>query len=139
MREWLGIIISVLSVLLAFGTFYWRVRVDNRQQQEKQTALQTEFMKSVTERIAAIQKAHDSEIAQLRLELQTRLEDLHSKVDERRRKDVQDLHNRVNALETTYLASVGDRLGKIEGKMDSMNNTLMLIQRHFIENQGGSQ
>lgn len=135
----MGIIISVLSVLLAFGTFYWRVRVDNRQQQEKQTALQTEFMKSVTERIAAIQKAHDSEIAQLRLELQTRLEDLHSKVDERRRKDVQDLHNRVNALETTYLASVGDRLGKIEGKMDSMNNTLMLIQRHFIENQGGSQ
>lgn len=139
MREWLGIIISVLSVLLAFGTFYWRVRVDNRQQQEKQTALQAEFMKSVTERIAAIQKAHDSEIAQLRLELQTRLEDLHGKVDERRRKDVQDLHNRVNALETTYLASVGDRLGKIEGKMDSMNNTLMLIQRHFIENQGGSQ
>lgn len=139
MREWLGIIISVLSVLLAFGTFYWRVRVDNRQQQEKQTALQAEFMKSVTERIAAIQKAHDSEIAQLRLELQTRLEDLHGKVDERRRKDVQDLHNRVNALETTYLASVGDRLGKIEGKMDSMNNTLMLIQRHFIENQGGGQ
>lgn len=135
----MGIIISVLSVLLAFGTFYWRVRVDNRQQQEKQTALQAEFMKSVTERIAAIQKAHDSEIAQLRLELQTRLEDLHGKVDERRRKDVQDLHNRVNALETTYLASVGDRLGKIEGKMDSMNNTLMLIQRHFIENQGGSQ
>jgi uncharacterized protein YicC (UPF0701 family) len=139
MREWLGIIISVLSVLLAFGTFYWRVRVDNRQQQEKQTALQAEFMKSVTERIAAIQKAHDSEIAQLRLDLQSRLEDLHGKVDERRRKDVQDLHNRVNALETTYLASVGDRLGKIEGKMDSMNNTLMLIQRHFIENQGGSQ
>jgi len=139
MRDWLGIIISVLSVLLAFGTFYWRVRVDNRQQQEKQTALQAEFMKSVTERIAAIQKAHDSEIAQLRLDLQSRLEDLHGKVDERRRKDVQDLHNRVNALETTYLASVGDRLGKIEGKMDSMNNTLMLIQRHFIENQGGSQ
>ena len=135
----MGIIISVLSVLIAFGTFYWRVRVDNRQQQEKQTALQAEFMKSVTERIAAIQKAHDSEIAQLRLDLQSRLEDLHGKVDERRRKDVQDLHNRVNALETTYLASVGDRLGKIEGKMDSMNNTLMLIQRHFIENQGGSQ
>nr|WP_321294566.1 hypothetical protein [uncultured Sphaerochaeta sp.] len=139
MREWLGIIISVLSVLLAFGTFYWRVRVDNRQQQEKQTALQAEFSKSVNERIAAMQKAHDSEIAQLRLDLQSRLEDLHGKVDERRRKDVQDLHNRVNALETTYLASVGDRLGKIEGKMDSMNNTLMLIQRHFIENQGGSQ
>lgn len=139
MREWLGIIISVLSVLLAFGTFYWRVRVDNRQQQEKQTALQAEFSKGVNERIAVLQKAHDSEIAQLRLDLQSRLEDLHGKVDERRRKDVQDLHNRVNALETTYLASVGDRLGKIEGKMDSMNNTLMLIQRHFIENQGGSQ
>jgi uncharacterized protein YicC (UPF0701 family) len=139
MREWLGIIISVLSVLIAFGTFYWRVRVDNRQQQEKQTAIQADFIKSVNERIAVLQKAHDSEIAQLRLDLQSRLEDLHGKVDERRRKDVQDLHNRVNALETTYLASVGDRLGKIEGKMDSMNNTLMLIQRHFIENQGGSQ
>lgn len=139
MREWLGIIISVLSVLIAFGTFYWRVRVDNRQQQEKQTAIQADFIKSVNERIAVLQKAHDSEIAQLRLDLQSRLEELHGKVDERRRKDVQDLHNRVNALETTYLASVGDRLGKIEGKMDSMNNTLMLIQRHFIENQGGSQ
>ena len=139
MREWLGIIISVLSVLIAFGTFYWRVRVDNRQQQEKQTAIQADFIKSVNERIAVLQKAHDSEIAQLRLDLQSRLEDLHGKVDERRRKDVQDLHNRVNALETTYLASVGDRLGKIEGKMDSMNNTLMLIQRHVIENQGGSQ
>lgn len=139
MREWLGIIISVLSVLIAFGTFYWRVRVDNRQQQEKQSTIQAEFIKSVNERIAVLQKAHDSEIAQLRLDLQSRLEDLHGKVDERRRKDVQDLHNRVNALETTYLASVGDRLGKIEGKMDSMNNTLMLIQRHFIENQGGSQ
>ena len=139
MREWLGIIISVLSVLIAFGTFYWRVRVDNRQHQEKQTAIQADFIKSVNERIAVLQKAHDSEIAQLRLDLQSRLEDLHGKVDERRRKDVQDLHNRVNALETTYLASVGDRLGKIEGKMDSMNNTLMLIQRHFIENQGGSQ
>jgi uncharacterized protein YicC (UPF0701 family) len=139
MREWLGIIISVLSVLIAFGTFYWRVRVDNRQQQEKQTAIQADFIKSVNERIAVLQKAYDSEIAQLRLDLQSRLEDLHGKVDERRRKDVQDLHNRVNALETTYLASVGDRLGKIEGKMDSMNNTLMLIQRHFIENQGGSQ
>lgn len=139
MREWLPTIISVLSVLISFAAFYWRVKIYNEELQEKQTASQSEFIKKVTEQLAEIRRVHDKEMACMRLEMQKRYSELYNQIDERRRKDIAALHERVNNLEVTYLSTVGDRLGKIEGKMDSMNDTLTLIQRHFIENQGGGQ
>ena len=104
--------------------------------QESISSIQKEFTKSISDQNRQQEKA----IADLRLEFQRQYQAMYEKVDERRRKDVQDLHCRMDDFQGEFATSVIDRIGKLEGsvtsKMESMQNTLSLIQRHFIENGG---
>lgn len=163
MPIWAQIItwLSSGSFLSAISLF-WKMRSDiKKEREDTRNKHQAELNaindrcvninKTVTESLNCIQKqldtcipelkhAQDKGIANLKLEFEKRIQGVVNEQDAKRAKDIQVVNQRIDSFETKYANDVMERLGKLEGtlnaKFGSIENTLQLVQRHFIENGG---
>lgn len=163
MPVWLTTIFSILSPIVSVLTFYLKVkstREKDEAERKKARAAENEALKSsitsglkeVNETIDRIQKEttkqmteiasrHDKDIAALRLEFEKQYQLIFERVDERRRKDTKDLHNRIDEFQGGFASDVVERIGKLEGsltaELKNCTNFMELIQRSLLEKNGG--
>lgn len=90
--------------------------------------------------IPELQHTQEKNISNLKLEFEKRIGEVVKEQDSKRVKDIQAVNQRIDSVESKYANDVMERLGKLEGtlnaKLGSIENTLQLVQRHFIENGG---
>lgn len=151
MPEWMKTLFSILSPVVAVATFYWRISSQRKADEKKRQESHSAEMKELTSTLKSIQdefsKAisqltlqHNKDISNVKLDFEKRYQGIFEKVSAMSLKSTKDLQSRIDAFETNFISNVMDRIGKMEGafgaKMDVLQNTLELMQRHFIENGG---
>lgn len=110
MNEILQTVLQIVATTVAVITLFWRL------------------LKSHEKKLAEImQRQLDHE-----LKVDARINQMGRDLDEQRRKDVRDLHNRINEFEGNTLQQLNQRLSSIEGEMKGVRNILGVIQGHFI-------
>ncbi len=152
MPLWLQIILNVSSALVAVLTLYWRMstqaKADKKKQEEERAKEAKETREASTKQARELKEAIDNfsdiladqnreyerRFSQLQLDTKEELHRLQKDIDERRRSDIKDLHNRVDSIEGEFSSKVMEKIGKLDSSIEAMQNTLELIQRHFIEN-----
>lgn len=160
MKTWLQWIITIISPVISVATFYMKVaserKSDEEARKQEREAEYASLRKAIKDGLAEVNSTvledrkefqrqinelnekHNKEIYEIRLEFEKQYQGIFEKVDERRRKDTAALHKRIDEFEGGFASEVMERIGKLEGtvtaRIEGMQSTLDLIQRHFIEN-----
>ena len=122
MPVWLTTAFSILSPIISVLTFYLKVKntreKDEAERKKARTAETAALKSSITDglkevngsldriqketakQMAEIASRHDKDIAALRLEFEKQYQQIFERVDERRRKDTKDLHNRIDEFQS---------------------------------------
>ena len=139
--------ITILSFIITSVTFYLKLRKDKKAEDEKQKKARademtniksafSEFNKEVDSRLDALQMKHEKDIATLREDMIKRDQSCYDRIDEKRREEMQRVHNRLDDFEKQYASEVMARIGKLEGtvsaKIDNLEKALNILQTHLM-------
>ena len=131
MPVWLTTAFSILSPIISVLTFYLKVKntreKDEAERKKARTAETAALKSSITDglkevngsldriqketakQMGEIASRHDKDIAALRLEFEKQYQQIFERVDERRRKDTKDLHNRIDEFQSGFACRRKDR------------------------------
>ncbi len=160
--NWLTALFSILSPVLSVLTFYLKVKSERVKDEKERKELRlketgdikrsisvgfekvdqtiADLQKDFSQKLYELHTTHEKDVSDLRLEFEKQYQLIFEKVDERRRKDTKDLHNRIDEFQSGFASDVMERIGKLEGsvtsKIESVENIMNIIQAHLIENGG---
>ncbi|MBO4393764.1 MAG: hypothetical protein J5800_05420 [Spirochaetales bacterium] len=160
MKNWMNIVTTIVGWIVSVVTILWKISRDKkadaenrRKEEEERNKTFKEFIEQLSkqnaENYASIQKQLDkalpalqhtfeSSIQELKLEFEKRLQEIVKEQDDKRIHDNGEIDKRIQSLEQKFATEVMASLGRLEGvvsaKFETFENTLNLLQRHFIEN-----
>lgn len=131
MPIWLTILSQIMAMVISVGSFYLKIRSDQKaarmNQQERLETHFKELEESIGQKLKNFETEHNMEVKSLRTEIKG--------AEERAESKDKLTNEKIERLQSKFITEISGRLGRLEGSVNSIGETLNLIQRHFIENR----
>lgn len=111
MNNILVMVLEIVATVAGVATLFWRLLKSNTDKNSVQ--------------VSKIQADYNNKIKAIQDEVES--------WEDRRRKDIRELHQRIDKADNFVKESLIGQLAKMEGEMKGMSNILMVIQEHFIK------
>lgn len=158
--SWMNIITTVLGWVVSVATILWKISRDKKADAEQRKKEEEERSKAFKELIdqlsesnknnfATIQRQLDqtlpalkhtfeTSVQELKIEFEKRLQEMVKEEAAKRENSINEVNRRIHGLEQKFAVEVMESLGRLQGtvnaKFETIENTLNLVQRHFMEN-----